>query len=133
MSGYVSDVLRAMRYVLGADCCAFADVESAIKEYMWAIGSNRSSVDDIQPFVSIGLDTAAMATGLALWPGQTVYVSVMARNSAGLGTVLMSNGFHVASNLGSVSPVPEIDASGWCLVPSQSKASTTRLAPTECE
>lgn len=72
---------------------SFGDPESGIVEYSWAIGTTKFS-EDIQMFTNVGLNTRAYNDSLngVLIANTTYYVTVLARNGAGLSQVYSSVG-----------------------------------------
>ena len=71
----------------------FEDLESGIIEYRWAIGTTPYSID-IQQFTSVGLNTQAQNTNLegSLIHNTTYYITVEAKNGAGLSKIVTSDG-----------------------------------------
>ena len=69
----------------------FHDEQSFVTEYMWAIGTVPFGTDT-QPFTSVGLEGGATTTNLVLMHNTTYYVSVVARNGAGLVNNVTSDG-----------------------------------------
>ncbi|XP_070573546.1 uncharacterized protein [Ptychodera flava] len=69
------------------------DIGSQVHEYKWAIGS-RLNATDVQPFLSVGLETFAANENLlgVLEDRKTYYVTVVAVNRAGLTTTLVTSG-----------------------------------------
>ncbi|XP_072033178.1 uncharacterized protein [Amphiura filiformis] len=67
----------------------FQDEESPIEEYMWAIGTVRGGTQ-LQDFMSLGDKTTAFITDLTLTHVSSVFVTVVARNKAGLTGVAYS-------------------------------------------
>ncbi len=61
----------------------FQDEQSDVIGYRWAIGTSPYGVD-IQDYVVVGIADSAIAGGLSLVHNVTYYVSVLARNGAGL-------------------------------------------------
>ncbi|MEM3042437.1 MAG: BNR-4 repeat-containing protein [Thermoplasmata archaeon] len=59
------------------------DPESSVAEYRWALGTSPGA-SDVIPWTSAGLKISASPTGLQLQNGRTYWVSVQARNAAGL-------------------------------------------------
>ena len=71
----------------------FEDLESGIIEYLWAIGTTPYGID-IQQFTSVGLNTQAQNTNLEglLNHNTTYYITVEAKNGAGLSRIVTSDG-----------------------------------------
>jgi hypothetical protein len=65
------------------------DEESGIQEFQWAIGTVPGG-EQLQTYASVGRKTHATTSQLALAHGMEVYVSVLARNGAGVLTTLSS-------------------------------------------
>ncbi len=61
----------------------FQDEQSDVIEYMWAVGTSPYG-GDIQEYISVGIAGEAVLRGLTLIHNTTYYVSVLARNGAGL-------------------------------------------------
>lgn len=74
------------------------DKESGIKEYLIAIGSG-SSIDNIKPFVNVGLATATTITNITLETGKTYFVTLEIINHAGLTTQVSANGITIDTSL----------------------------------
>jgi probable HAF family extracellular repeat protein len=68
---------------ISANWTGFADAQSGITGYVWAIGTSSSGTD-IQPFTSVGSQTSATATGLTLTQAAKYFVTVKAQDGAGL-------------------------------------------------
>jgi N-acetylneuraminic acid mutarotase len=83
---------------LSANWSGFADVESGISRYEWAIGSAPGATD-IQPFTDVGTVTSATATGLSLTVGATYYVTARATNGDGRTVTAASNGVFIGEDL----------------------------------
>ena len=75
----------------------FADPESGIAKYEWAIGSSPGGTD-VQPFVNVGSATSATASGLSLQVGRTYYLTVQATNAEGLATTVSSDGVFIGDS-----------------------------------
>jgi hypothetical protein len=76
----------------------FADAESTIAFFEWAVGSSPGA-DDVQPFIRLGAATAtAMNPGLNLEVGSTYYSTVRATNYASLSSTSTSNGVVISPN-----------------------------------
>jgi hypothetical protein len=76
----------------------FADVESTIAFFEWAVGSSPGA-DDVQPFIRLGAArAAAMNPRLTLEAGSTYYSTVRATNYANLSSTSTSNGVVVSPN-----------------------------------
>lgn len=69
----------------------FADEQSGIVSHSWAIGSTPFGTD-VQDYIGVGVSTRAMATDLLLTHNTTYYISVVARNGAGLVANVTSEG-----------------------------------------
>ncbi|KAK7500517.1 hypothetical protein BaRGS_00008092 [Batillaria attramentaria] len=67
----------------------FTDAESTIVDYQWALGTVQGGVQ-IQGFHSVGRRQHATVSGLKLTHGLPLYVTVLARNAAGLTSVAYS-------------------------------------------
>jgi hypothetical protein len=74
-----------------ANWSGFADAESGITGYEWAIGSTPGGTQ-LQGFNGVGLSTSASNSGLTLTIGNTYYVTIRATNGAGLTTNATSDG-----------------------------------------
>jgi len=70
---------------------SFADPESGIAAYEWAIGTSAGATN-VMPFTYVAVDSSAVATGLNLATGVTYYVTVRATNGAGTSTTASSDG-----------------------------------------
>jgi hypothetical protein len=77
-----------------ASWSGFADHESGILRYEWAIGTS-SCLMDIENYTSVGLRTDVESTNRDLQRGAWYFVSVRAFNYAGLYSELASNGIWV--------------------------------------
>jgi hypothetical protein len=66
------------------------DPESGVVEYQYAIGTSAGATDLVS-WTSAGSDTEITHTGLSLTPGTTYYISVKAKNGAGLWSELGAN------------------------------------------
>ena len=66
------------------------DTESGIVEYLYSIGTTPGS-ENIIPFTSAGMNMGITRTGLNLTKGQIYYLSVKAKNGAGLFSAIGSN------------------------------------------
>ncbi|MGE0333650.1 MAG: hypothetical protein AB7P37_23495, partial [Ramlibacter sp.] len=77
-----------------ANWTGFADAESGIASYQWAIGTTAGGTQ-VQAFTSVGTGTTGSATGLTLVSGTTYYVTVRATNGVGLTTDVTSDGVKV--------------------------------------
>ncbi|MEI8374410.1 MAG: hypothetical protein WCJ35_16420 [Planctomycetota bacterium] len=69
----------------------FADPESAIDHYEWALGTTFGGTD-VRAFTNIWTSTSTTKSGLSLAPGTTYYVTVRSTNRAGLQSIATSNG-----------------------------------------
>lgn len=69
-----------------------SDPQSDIASHAWAIGTSPGA-NDVRDWTDVGTSTSASAAGLALVDGTRYYVSVRARNSAGLEASASSDGF----------------------------------------
>ena len=69
----------------------FADLESGISRYDWAIGTTSGGTD-AQPYTSVGTSTSATNESLSLSIGATYYVTVRATNGTGLQSTSTTNG-----------------------------------------
>ncbi|MDQ7779023.1 MAG: PQQ-binding-like beta-propeller repeat protein, partial [Planctomycetota bacterium] len=79
---------------ISANWSGFADPESGIQAYEWAIGTTPGGTD-VQGFLDVGLLTGATNGTVSLWHGQTCFATVRARNNAGLTTTATSDGVTV--------------------------------------
>jgi hypothetical protein len=79
---------------LSANWSGFADSQSTIVKYEWAIGTAATgpNATSIQDFVSVGMLTNAQNAALTLTPGVKYYITVRATNGAGLTITKASNG-----------------------------------------
>ena len=89
----LKDVLPRRRFTSGSDTLKvdwedFTDRESPIESYEIGIGT-QAKLHDIHQFTKTGLRKDFKFTGLDLKNNQTYYVTVMARNAAGLETSLL--------------------------------------------
>jgi hypothetical protein len=76
----------------------FADAESTIAFFEWAVGSSPGA-DDVQPFIRLGAARAtAMNPRLNLEAGSTYYSTVRVTNYANLSSTSTSNGVVVSPN-----------------------------------
>ena len=79
------------------------DTESGVVDYQWGIGTSPNTTD-IQPLVSVGVETSGINRDLlgVLKHNETYYVTVVAKNGAGLSASLTSDGVtYSASELNS--------------------------------
>jgi len=76
---------------LSTNWSGFADAESGIVLYEWAIGTAAGGTE-VQPFTGVDTATSATSTGLSLATGTLYYVTVRATNGAGLRTAAASDG-----------------------------------------
>ncbi len=77
---------------LTASWTTVTDPQSGIAEYQYAVGTTAGGTD-VLGFTGAGLSNSATITGLSLLEGTTYYVSVRAKNNAGLfGSAGMSDG-----------------------------------------
>jgi hypothetical protein len=77
----------------------FADIESSIAFFEWAIGSSPGA-DNVQPFVRLGASKAsAINRDLTLEVGATYYTTVRATNFANLTSAATSNGVVISPDL----------------------------------
>lgn len=88
---------------------AFRDLQSGIVEYQWAIGTG-SNTTDIQTFVSVGTSLEATNSGLfgILEHNTTYYVTVVARNGAGLSTYVTSDGVTYSASVLNFTAIEEV-------------------------
>ena len=77
---------------ISASWGGFADYESQISTYEWAIGS-RPGGQELLPFQRVGLNTTATCASCKIVPGIRYYVAVRAVNRAMAKTVVVSDGF----------------------------------------
>ena len=66
------------------------DEESGIAEFQWAIGTIVGG-EQLQTYTSVGRNTHASTSQLVLAQGMKVYVTVLAKNGAGVSTTLSSS------------------------------------------
>jgi subtilisin-like proprotein convertase family protein len=83
----------------------FADPESGISTYYWAIGSTPGGYN-IQGYTSVGTATSATKTGLSLVSGRTYYVSIRALNGVGLNATAISDGITVDTSAPTITGLP---------------------------
>lgn len=77
----------------------FRDEQSGVVDHIWSIGTSPYG-SDVREGVSVGVANEAEATGLSLQHNTTYYVSVLARNGAGLVANVTSEGVtYVATQL----------------------------------
>ena len=102
VSGFVQDgraradaAVQVSQDQVSARWRGFADGQSRIERYEWAFGTTAGGTD-LQAFVSVGVDTEAVARDLALELGTTVYVTVRATNPLGMSATAHSSGSVVA-------------------------------------
>jgi hypothetical protein len=74
-----------------ANWTAFTDNQTGIAKYEWAIGTEQNSTS-VQPFISVGTQQSAAATGLTLVVGERYIITVRAQNGNGLTASAKSNG-----------------------------------------
>jgi hypothetical protein len=121
-AGAVSDGLAADRdwqssnTTIQANWSGFADPQSGITGYEWAIGTTSGGTQ-VQAFTSVGLVTNATNSSLSLSNGQIYYVTVRATSGAGVTVNATSDGVTVDTSgpvAGSVSdgPAADIDVQG---------------------
>jgi hypothetical protein len=107
---------------IGANWTGFADAQSGITGYEWAIGTTPGGTD-VQGFVAVGLATSASNGALALAGGQIYFVTVRATSGAGATVQANSDGVTVDTTgptAGTVADGPGADLD-W-------QASTTTLS-----
>lgn len=68
---------------LTAAWTASADAESGIALYQYAVGTTSGGTD-VRSFTDVGVVTSASITGLTLLSGNTYYITVRAKNGAGV-------------------------------------------------
>ncbi|KAI0220739.1 hypothetical protein LSAT2_027792 [Lamellibrachia satsuma] len=71
------------------------DPESPVMNFKWAVGTTAGGVQ-LQPFLSVGSRTEAVADGLTLDDVTSVYVTVVAENAAGHKTAILSQPLVIA-------------------------------------
>ncbi len=103
VAGVVNDGLgpdidvQSGRTILAANWSAFADAQSGITKYEWAIGTTVGGTN-VQGFVNVGLATRANTTPiLFLSSGVTYYVTVRATNGVGTTVTASSDGVALLS------------------------------------
>lgn len=102
----------------------FNDAQSGITTYEWKVGTT-SGGSQLFDFTTEGISgTTAGRTGLTLVPGQTYYVTVRARNGAGLASTATSNGVKVDNSAVAVTGLPR-DGTGADV---SSQTSTTAIS-----
>jgi hypothetical protein len=79
---------------LSATWSGFADPESGVTGYAWAIGTGGDP-EAVQAFTSVGPGTGASNDAVSLDGGVTYYVTVRATNGAGLTTDVTSDGIQI--------------------------------------
>ncbi|XP_076075242.1 uncharacterized protein LOC143046127 [Mytilus galloprovincialis] len=72
----------------------FEDSESPISEYIWAIGYTKGN-EEMQRFQSVGANNFAYNYNLTLPHASQVFVTVVAKNSAGLRYAAYSSGLNI--------------------------------------
>ncbi|CAC5375361.1 unnamed protein product [Mytilus coruscus] len=72
----------------------FEDAESPISEYMWAIGYTKGN-EEMQRFQIVGTNNFAYNYNLALPHASQVFVTVIAKNAAGLRSAAYSSGLNI--------------------------------------
>ena len=72
----------------------FADAQSTIAGYEWAIGTTSGGTN-VQGYTSVGTATSGSNSSLSLTAGTTYYVTVRATNGAGLQSTATSDGVTV--------------------------------------
>jgi hypothetical protein len=77
-----------------ANWSGFADAQSGIIGYEWAIGTS-SGGQQVQAFTSVGLTTGASNSSLSLSAGSTYFVTVRATNGTGAQVTATSDGVAV--------------------------------------
>jgi hypothetical protein len=85
-----------------ASWVGFADPETGISAYEWAIGTSPGG-EEIQPFTSVGVVTSAVRSGLALVYGTTYFTTVRATNGFALTVSATSDGVQVVD---AAPPIP---------------------------
>jgi hypothetical protein len=83
---------------ISASWDGFADAESGVVEYEWAIGTEESA-EGIKAFAPVGAATSATAVDLTLAEETAYFVTVRAINGAGLVTTVRSDGVKVTAAL----------------------------------
>lgn len=70
---------------------SFFDGESGVAGYSVAVGTTRGGTQ-VRPYAAVGDVTSVHVHGLALVPGEAVFVSVRATNAAGVSTTVTTEG-----------------------------------------
>ena len=83
----------------------FADPESGVSSYYWAIGTTPGGYN-IQSYTGVGTATSATKTGLSLVSGKTYYVSVRALNGVGLNATATTDGITVDTSAPTITGLP---------------------------
>ena len=90
----------------------FADLESPVVRYEWAVGT-APGLSDLLPFTAVGLRTAAFAMlpadAVAAFAADAIYVTVRATNRVGLVGAASSDGLRVDAT----PPVPVYVRDGY--------------------
>lgn len=82
---------QASLSLIEANWGAFADLESGIAKYEWAIGT-LPGAQNVMAFADVGLSTSASSPPLSLSPGQAYHVTVRATNGVGGRAAASSDG-----------------------------------------
>ncbi|KAL9987476.1 hypothetical protein ACROYT_G001789 [Oculina patagonica] len=90
---------------------SFTDLESGIEKYYFAIGT-KPYQDDVVSFEDINLATRITKTDLSLSHGHTYFITVMAKNLAGLNSNVSSLGLAIDTSTPSAESSDVQDGSG---------------------
>ncbi|KAL9987472.1 hypothetical protein ACROYT_G001785 [Oculina patagonica] len=90
---------------------SFTDLESGIEKYYFAIGT-KPNQDDVVSFEDIDLATRITKTYLSLSHGHTYFITVMAKNLAGLNSNVSSLGLAIDTSTPSAESSDVQDGSG---------------------
>lgn len=94
-----------------ASWAGFRDSESGVVSFSWAVGSSVGATD-VVPLTNVGAATFAHASGLGLQDGDTVFVSVHAKNTVGLSSELASTGLTVDASVPEEGSVVVVNLAG---------------------
>ena len=100
--------LQASTTTIAANWTGFADANTGIAKYEWAIGTTPFGIE-LQSFQNVVLATQVANPNLQLARGMTVYVTVRATNGLGLHSSVTSDGILI------LSPVVGLSASATVL------------------
>jgi predicted GH43/DUF377 family glycosyl hydrolase len=90
---------------ISANWGAFADPESGITLYSWAIGTSPGATD-VQGWTGVGTATSGTNSGLSLTVGATYYVSVQGTNGVGMQNTVYTDGVTITTTNNPPTAIP---------------------------